>query len=240
MDSLKTINIFRNGTFTAMAGQTLTFSENDVQRMAAAYNEATRPAPLVLGHPEHDSPAYGVIKSLFAKGGALYAVASVSSTLIDLVKAGRYGNVSAAFMAPNAPNNPTPGSWYLRHLGFLGAMAPAVKGLAPLAFSEGDAVCFGEALTVDFAQAPDVVSNRQAFHEAAQALMRSTPGMSYAAAACKVEQRYQDSQISAQFASSMDVGRAAQHKAILNCQASVPGMTYAEAVGRMQAAGMRM
>lgn len=70
----------------------------------------------------------------------------------ELVKAGRYRKVSASFYPPAAKANPRPGSYYLKHVGFLGAQPPAVKGLKAIAFSEeADAetveveIAFGEA-----------------------------------------------------------------------------------------------
>jgi hypothetical protein len=242
MNTLKTINIFRSGTHTAMGGQTLTYSEQDVSRMAAVYNEAARPAPLVLGHPQHDDPAYGVVKSLFARAGVLYAIASVSTALVDLVKAGRYSNISASFVAPTGPGNPAPGAWYLRHVGFLGAMAPAVKGLDALAFAEGAPVCFGSSGVFSFAQAsgtvPDAGSDRQSFHEAAQTLMKRTPGMTYAAAAIEIDRGATAREVMNSRFFTKDPDRAAQHGAVLNFQESIPGMTYGEALARLQAAGM--
>jgi len=53
------------------------------------------------------------------------------------VDAGRYKFRSASFYEPNDPSNPTPGSWHLKHVGWLGAQPPSVKGLGA-AFSEGD------------------------------------------------------------------------------------------------------
>ena len=41
-------------------------------------------------------------------------------------------------MRPNSTNNPVPGVYYLRHVGFLGAQPPAVKGLKDVAFAEED------------------------------------------------------------------------------------------------------
>ncbi|MFV2030789.1 2-oxoacid:acceptor oxidoreductase, partial [Neisseria sp. S1] len=55
-----------------------------------------------------------------------------------LVKAGRYKKVSASFYPPGSPSNPVPGKWYVRHVGFLGAHPPAVKGLAPINFADGE------------------------------------------------------------------------------------------------------
>lgn len=55
-----------------------------------------------------------------------------------MVRAGRYKKLSASLYAPDSPANPSPGAWYLRHVGFLGAQPPAIKGLAPVNFAAGD------------------------------------------------------------------------------------------------------
>lgn len=46
-----------------------------------------------------------------------------------MVSAGRFKKRSASFYRPDSTANPVPGVYYLRHVGFLGAQAPAVKGL---------------------------------------------------------------------------------------------------------------
>lgn len=141
----KLFQIFRTGTFTCSAGQTLTFNDADLQGMAASFDPRRRPAPLVLGHPQDDLPQHGKVTALLAKAGVLYAHALVGSTLINLVQSGRYGCVSASLIPPAAKHNPTPGAWYLKHVGFLGAMPPAVKGLEPPSFAEHEeAVCFSD------------------------------------------------------------------------------------------------
>ena len=64
-----------------------------------------------------------------------------------MVEARRFPKRSASFYPPQAPNNPTPGKWYLRHVAFLGAQPPAIAGLKDIQFSEDDAggaVCFSE------------------------------------------------------------------------------------------------
>jgi len=52
-----------------------------------------------------------------------------------MVNKGRYKKISASFYSPNYPFNPAPGSYYLKHVGFLGAVPPAVKGLGDARFS---------------------------------------------------------------------------------------------------------
>ena len=142
------IQIFKPGRHTAMSGATLDFAEADIIACAAAYNPELHEAPIVVGHPRHDDPAYGWIKSLSFTDGALSAEPhQINEDFADLVTTGAFKKVSASFYPPHSKNNPSPGSYYLRHVGFLGAQPPAVKGLAPVAFGESEDVIeisFGE------------------------------------------------------------------------------------------------
>ena len=136
----KLIEIFKAGKHTALSGATLTFSESDLKAAVAAYDPAVYEAPLVVGHPKLDAPAYGWVKSIdFADDGKMLAEPhQVDTEFSEIVQAGRFKKVSAAFFAPDAPNNPKPGVWYLKHVGFLGAQAPAVKGLKSVQFAESE------------------------------------------------------------------------------------------------------
>ena len=139
------IHIFRAGSHTAMQGQTIAFGEADLAASAAAYDPAKHEAPIVVGHPTADAPAYGWVQSLFADAGGLNAMPrQVDPAFAEAVAAGRYKKVSASFYQPDSPHNPVPGVYYLRHVGFLGAQPPAVKGLAPVQFADdgGDCVSF--------------------------------------------------------------------------------------------------
>ena len=127
------IEVFRPGTFTAMGGETLTYTAEDLAAIAEGYDAAGAPAPIVVGHPSHDSPAFGWIKGFAVERGKLVAeVGDIAPEFAEAVAAGRYKKVSMAFFRPEAGNNPTPGSWYPKHLGFLGGAAPAVSGLKPV------------------------------------------------------------------------------------------------------------
>lgn len=145
---LDRIEVFKAGTHRAIDGAVHAFSEADLAAMAAAYDPALQRGPIVLGHPKTDDPAWGWIKGLAAEGGVLFAeTEKLDPAFAEGVEAGRYRYVSPAFYAPADVRNPKPGSWYLRHLGFLGAQPPAVKGLTP-AFSEApeaDLVAFASA-----------------------------------------------------------------------------------------------
>ena len=131
--------IFRAGTRTDANGNTITITEADLAAAAQAYDPKVHEAPIVVGHPKADAPAYGWVKSLNVQNGVLTAdFAQVDDGFADLVKAGRYKKVSASFYPPTSPNNPKPGVWTLRHVGFLGAQPPAVKGLSAISFADGE------------------------------------------------------------------------------------------------------
>lgn len=136
---MKQLHIFKTGNHTAMNGLSLEYSEAMIRACAAAYDPAVYEAPMVVGHPSADAPAYGWVKSLSASGANLLAEPQqVDVQFAELVDAGRYKKISASFYLPDSPNNPKPGVLYLRHVGFLGAQPPAIKGLKPVEFGEAE------------------------------------------------------------------------------------------------------
>lgn len=136
---MKSLQIFKPGRHTAMSGATLEFTESDLKASAEAYDPALHEAPIVVGHPKTDDPAYGWIKSLgFAEGKLEAEPHQVDTHFAELVATGRYKKISASFYAPDSPNNPKPGVYYLRHVGFLGAQPPAVKGLKTASFADSE------------------------------------------------------------------------------------------------------
>ena len=142
----KPLHIFKPGQWTTLRGETIAFSEADLQATAQAYDPKKSKAPLVVGHPKTDDPAKGWTVSLSASERGLFAAADkVDPAFAESVRSGAYGTVSAKFYRPEDPNNPVPGVWYLRHIGFLGAHPPGVKGLDDPEFAEADGcVCFQE------------------------------------------------------------------------------------------------
>lgn len=139
MGDMKPIQIFKPGKHVAASGDSFNFSESDVAATIAAYDPALHEAPIVVGHPRHDLPAYGWIKSLaFAEGALAAETAQVDPAFAELVDAGRYKKISASFYHPESQSNPVPGVYYLRHVGFLGAQPPAIKGLRNPEFNEAD------------------------------------------------------------------------------------------------------
>lgn len=136
---MRKFEIFKPGTHTAASGATLSFSEADLAATVAAYDPAVHEAPIVVGHPRDNGPAYGWVKKLEFSEGALVAHADeLDPEFAEMVKAGRFKKRSASFYAPDSKANPKPGVFYLRHVGFLGAQPPAVKGLKDVPFAEDD------------------------------------------------------------------------------------------------------
>ncbi|MFM9881206.1 MAG: hypothetical protein ACKVOO_12450 [Burkholderiaceae bacterium] len=141
------IEIFRAGQHTDDAGVVHNFSQADVQGMATAYNASLREAPLTIGHPADNLPAYGWVKALSVNSLGRLAMDThqVLPQFAELVAARRYKKRSASFYPPSHPSNPTQGSWYLRHVAFLGAQPPAIAGLADFADTDAaGAVNFSE------------------------------------------------------------------------------------------------
>ncbi|MCM8625528.1 peptidase [Accumulibacter sp.] len=148
------MQIFKAGRHTAMSGAVLSFSDADLRACAAAYDPAKHEAPIVVGHPQTDDPAFGWIERLDFAGGSLEALPrQIDPAFAELVEAGRFKKISASFYLPEAPGNPVPGVFYLRHVGFLGAQPPAIKGLRPAAFADSE-----PGLVVEFADWSDLAS----------------------------------------------------------------------------------
>lgn len=136
---MKPLHIFKPGKHVAMSGDSFDFSESDLAATVLAYDPARHEAPLVIGHPKHDVPAVGWVQSLAtATDGLIATPAQIDPAFAELVDKGSFKKISASFYHPNSPSNPVPGVYYLRHVGFLGAQPPAVKGLRPVEFADGE------------------------------------------------------------------------------------------------------
>ena len=153
----RAIHIFRPGRHTSMQGATIDFGESDLIATANAYDPARHEAPLVIGHPRADAPAWGWVGGLTGGGGGGFwpPPRQLDPAFAEMVRAGRFKKVSASFYTPDSPHNPVPGVYYLRHVGFLGAQPPAVKGLAPVNFAEGDTD--EGCVSFDFAESPGLL-----------------------------------------------------------------------------------
>lgn len=157
MAHARTIKLLKPGTFIDIRGTKVTFTRDDLAGIAAAYDAQSDPAPLVVGHPQVDAPAYGWVGGLALDGDHLVATPSrIAPAFAEAVEAGHYAKVSAQLYAPSHPSNPKPGAWYLQHVGFLGAQAPGVKGLGTVAFSAADDAA---ATTIIIDEEPPIVAD---------------------------------------------------------------------------------
>lgn len=132
MTTLKRIAIFRTGTYTSTDGRELNATPEYLRSVVAGYNPTAHESPAVIGHPKDNHPAYGWVQSLSFNeaDGVLYAdFADVDPQFATMLQNKRFKKRSSSFYPPNHPSNPTQGKPYLRHVGFLGAQPPAVKGL---------------------------------------------------------------------------------------------------------------
>ena len=118
------IDICRAGTWRDMQGHDVRLDEERLDRVVATH-AAADPAPVVIGHPEADAPAYAWIDGLRRVGDRLQAkLRDIAPSFREAVEAGRYSGRSIALQGDT-----------LRHVGFLGGRAPAVPGLAPTRFA---------------------------------------------------------------------------------------------------------
>lgn len=134
------IEIFRTGDYGAKGS----YTADDLDKMVA--NFAHWHPPLVLGHPENNSPAMGWAAQIKRDGQRLLALTEkVQPQLEAHVADGRFPNRSIAIYQDPKGSGPA-----VRHIGFLGATPPEVKGLAPIQFSDGDFIA------IDFNEEDDV------------------------------------------------------------------------------------
>jgi Fe-S-cluster-containing hydrogenase component 2 len=126
----KWFEVFRAGRQTDSAGHTQEWTEEDLDKIVAKYNaQSAHEAPLVVGHPEHNSPSFGWVEGLKREGKILYAKAKdIMPEFAELVRKGTYKKRSIS-LYPDMT---------LRHIGFLGGMPPAIKGLADIQFKSGE------------------------------------------------------------------------------------------------------
>jgi len=129
------IHALKPGTWYGQNGAA-TITAADIERIAQSYNPDTHEAPAVVGHPATDDPAYGWVRAAEARPDGLWLNTDLLPEMADSVARRLYSKVSVALYNPDSPTNPFPGGFSLKHLGFLGAQPPAVKGLKPIALEE--------------------------------------------------------------------------------------------------------
>ena len=126
------IPVFQGGSQTDSAGRVHDGTAL-IDKAVSTFNAARHEPPVVIGHPKENGPAFGWVEGLKKQGDLLLAkFKQVEPSFADMVKRGLFKKRSAAFYPDGS----------LRHIGFLGAMPPAIKGLPDVAFAEADALTF--------------------------------------------------------------------------------------------------
>lgn len=127
------VEAFKPGTFTDFSGKEWTFSESDIQELAEGVKgqlDGGYKPPLVAGHPKHDSPRVGSVVDAKVEDSVLkLKLDEVDPDFAEQVQRGGFKYLSSALHKSFKKG--------IRHLGALGAMAPAIKGMSELAFGEG-------------------------------------------------------------------------------------------------------
>lgn len=120
--------VFRGGIQTDSKGQQHD-GDKLIRDAVSTFDPQQHKPPVVIGHPLSNSPAFGYVDALKNVGSTLFAkIKDVVPAFEKLVKEGMYKKRSASFYPDGR----------LKHVGFLGAMPPAVKGLADMKFVDGE------------------------------------------------------------------------------------------------------
>ncbi|WP_211452613.1 hypothetical protein [Collimonas antrihumi] len=122
------IEVFKAGTNTDAKGNVCTFTQADLDQIVV--NHQLGAAPAVLGHPKHNDPAYAWTEDVKREGDLLFVkFKDIHPAFEAGVQTGAYRNRSVSLVKDKEHG------FRLRHVGWLGAAAPAIDGLTPIQFS---------------------------------------------------------------------------------------------------------
>lgn len=122
--------IFRTGTHTDSKGQQFIVTEDTLDSICKNFKESNPDVPICIGHPEQTAPAYGWVNSVKRIGKKLYCdFKQVQESFKDAVRQGLFKTRSISI---------NPKTLQLRHIAFLGAQAPAIKGMEEFCFKDNE------------------------------------------------------------------------------------------------------
>jgi hypothetical protein len=125
------LTLLATGVYPLSKDEQVRFDESALGRIAGVFNDMkpARPAPVVIGHPIDDMPSYGTVNFLRVIDGSLIGYTeNLSENFRRGMDQGLYPRYAAQFFGPDNPDNPVPGTWFLKHVGFMGPVPPAVRG----------------------------------------------------------------------------------------------------------------
>lgn len=152
------VEAFRTGTWTDSEGTTKDWSGGDLDKIVTAYNKSVetgeREAPVVVGHPKDNAPAYGWVESARRTGDRLMLkLRDVQDSFVNTLKEGLFKKRSIALFP----------DMNIRHLGFLGAAQPAVPGLADVKFEADDKALSFEFVLEDTSEDIELIRKENTF-----------------------------------------------------------------------------
>lgn len=115
-------DVFYAGTHTDSKGKQNTYTEADLDEIVA--NFAPQTAPLVIGHPDTNAPAYGWVSGVRKTADLRLEIQAenVNPEFAKAVAAKAFPNRSVRLEKTNQ-------GWQLVHVGYLGAAPPALEGM---------------------------------------------------------------------------------------------------------------
>ncbi len=143
------LEIFRAGDY-GVKGR---WTEDQLERIAGGYDADLHEAPVTLDHAQ-SGPAMGWVRGVRRCGDRLVArLRGLDDGLRQLLRSGAFKKRSVELYR----ELPETGEPYLKAVSFLGAAAPAVKGLREAVFSESESADLfraelGESCALDFAE----------------------------------------------------------------------------------------
>lgn len=140
--SARRIPVFFAGVQTDSSGRRKTWTPEELDEAAEAYNEAAEQglhdAPCLHGH--RGKHAFGWLEKAYREGQTLFVdLKNVVKDFADGITNKLHPKRSISFYPPDHPNNPTPGRLNINHLAWLpaeGEINPAIKGLPDVSFSD--------------------------------------------------------------------------------------------------------
>ena len=144
MPKLSNVHLLKYGEIPLPNGEMLNVDKSLILGLAKSYDpKLNHEAPAILGHdadsskkPNDGAPAFGWLERLYTTKNGLYGDFDITEDFAKWIKSKHYKKLSVSFYPSESAMSPVPNMPYMRHVAFLGAEPPVVKGLEPYTLSE--------------------------------------------------------------------------------------------------------